>query len=503
VSVSEAREVTVPAASVAPPSDALFARVFRGFSWNAAAMALSLAISVIRTVVLARLIAPREFGLFGMANTAFVALTAITTLGLDTIYVISKDQEGRDSEYLDTIWTADLVRRLVVSLLLAASALSVAKFYGEPALTNLVLVLALVPVLHGMQNPGLATLRRSISFARVVAVEQVGNVVSLVLAIAIALWISRSAFALIGAQAAAAFVSVGFSYLLVGYRPRLRFDPVLFRNAWREGRFITLTALLTFVTTSVDNVYVGKSLGATSLGIYVLAYSLASLPLIAVTTVTRSVLISAYAEIRRERIEELQDSVSTTIVASVCALLVVYFPIALFGGVIVDAVFGASWRGAAAVLPLVCMLAFLRGVGGFIGAALLSAGERPRYDAFPRVGEAIVILALLAPLVAALGIRGAAIAGVAAFAVGVVWRFYYLHRLFRSAARQILRSVMAAGLLSGGAAGLAWLIATIYDPAVVMAASIGVGLAILIALVFLWQIRELRTVLSGRIGVSL
>ena len=58
-------------------------RVRSGFSWNVSSSLIEQLIAFVRSVVLARLLAPEDFGLFGMALTIVAALNALTTIGLD------------------------------------------------------------------------------------------------------------------------------------------------------------------------------------------------------------------------------------------------------------------------------------------------------------------------------------------------------------------------------------------------------------------------------------
>src|SRR6185503_5319528 len=65
------------------PKNRLTRRVVKGVGWNASSSFISQLIGFIRSIVMARLLMPEEFGLFSMAMTIVLGLTALTTLGLD------------------------------------------------------------------------------------------------------------------------------------------------------------------------------------------------------------------------------------------------------------------------------------------------------------------------------------------------------------------------------------------------------------------------------------
>ena len=87
-------------------------RVREGVSVSALSVALTQSLALARSVVLARLLAPGDFGLFGMALTVTGALAVLTSFGLDTALVARDFRDERElSLHLDTVWTAEIVRK--------------------------------------------------------------------------------------------------------------------------------------------------------------------------------------------------------------------------------------------------------------------------------------------------------------------------------------------------------------------------------------------------------
>src|SRR6266403_4680482 len=101
----------------------LVKRVRSGVSWNVLSSLFGELIRFVRSVVLARLLVPEDFGLFGMALTIVAALNALATLGLDRTIVTNKfDTRSELKAHLDTVWSVELIRSLVIALLVSASA---------------------------------------------------------------------------------------------------------------------------------------------------------------------------------------------------------------------------------------------------------------------------------------------------------------------------------------------------------------------------------------------
>src|SRR5258707_15496244 len=81
-------------------------RIRSGLSWNISSSLIAESIRFVRSVVLARLLMPEDFGLFGMALTVAAALNALSTLGLGRTIVANKfDTRDELKAHLDTVWS--------------------------------------------------------------------------------------------------------------------------------------------------------------------------------------------------------------------------------------------------------------------------------------------------------------------------------------------------------------------------------------------------------------
>src|SRR6266404_2201887 len=199
-------------------------RVRSGVSWSVSSSLVGELIRFVRSVVLARLLVPEDFGLFGMALTIVAAMNALTTLGLDRTIVANKF-ETRDElkAHLDTVWSVELIRSLVIALLVSASALPMSRFYGQAQLHVIIPVLGLISLVQGFQNIGLALLRKEISFAKIFWYELATNVTGITLTVALAV-VMRNVWALVIGLLLTAALGTVLSYVFHPYRPRLALE---------------------------------------------------------------------------------------------------------------------------------------------------------------------------------------------------------------------------------------------------------------------------------------
>jgi lipopolysaccharide exporter len=423
-------------------------RVRAGVGWNASSSLISQLIGFIRSIVIARLLAPEEFGLFGMALTIMLGLSALTTIGLDQTIVAHKF-ETRDEldAHLNTAWSAELLRSCFVTLLLLALAYPMARFYGQQQLRVIISILSLTILIQGFQNIGLVILRKEISFARIFWYELATSVGGATLTIVLALFM-RNVWALVYGLLATAALGTGLSYIFHSYRPRLAFERVALQRALNFGKFALVIAVASYVTTMADNVMVGRLLGTSALGNYALAYNLASVPIGVLVYALSRVLSPAFAEITAGRPKRLEQAFTKVFIISSMILISITVPMFLLAGEIVQLLFGSRWITAGTALRVLSLIIPFRGLVLIITTVFFGLNQ-PKQVATGKTLEAIVFLALLYPLIITLGLVGAAWAGVIAYAFAFINRIVALRNVIPGISMKLSRISLSALMATG------------------------------------------------------
>jgi PST family polysaccharide transporter/lipopolysaccharide exporter len=417
-------------------------RVRAGVAWIFSSALSGELIRFLRSIILARILVPEDFGLFGMALTIVGAITAITALGLDrTIVSYQFDNRADLKRHLDTVWTAELVRSVLIALLVSASAIPIARFYDQPQLHVIVPVLGSISLIQGFQNIGLVLLRKEISFAKIFWYELVSNAVGFLVTIGLAL-VFRNVWALVLGLLVTAVTATILSYAFHPYRPRPALERNALQRAWNFGKFSVVFAMASFVTNMADNVMVGRLLGSGALGNYSLAYNISSTPIQLLVAALGTVMFPAYAEIKTERPKHLEQAFVKVFALSLLALLMLASTFFLLGNEIVGLLFGTRWTSAGAVLPILALIIPFRGFT-LIVMPLLFAVNRPKDLAVGRSLEALVFLAALYPFIRVFGLSGAAWAGLIAYVFACVNRLIALRGIIPGVFPKLLRMTLA------------------------------------------------------------
>lgn len=372
-------------------------------------------LAVAQTVILARLLAPRDLGVMGIALLAVRYGEVFTYTGYDYALVQKVDLSEAD---LHTAWAIMLGRRLLLAVGLFLLAAPLGGLFHEPEATPLLRALSLAQVMGGLSSLGPILALRELAYARFVAASlpalAIGFAVSVGLAFA---W--RNAWALACGYLAQTAAMCALSYCVHPHRPRLRVDVAAARQLTGYGRWMLASAVLNLVVTQGSDTACAWMFGPAALGLYQMASRFAFLPATQIGEVAASAALPSYARIQREP-ARLRGAFLRVLGLTAFVVLPLSVLIMGLGPALVGPVLGAKWLDAAPLLPVIAVAGLLAALQR-TGTPLFLATGRPRAQFLMDGAGAAVVASLFYPLGRAFGPWGlgvaAALGGVAGLAV--------------------------------------------------------------------------------------
>lgn len=411
-------------------------KAVRSGVWVLGSRTLVRLLSAVRTVILARLLAPAHFGLFAIASVAVEIVEVFSRTGF-TEALIQKEEDI--ASYLDTAWVVQIFRGLALSAVLVLGAPLVAQFFREPDVAPLLRLLAVGVALRGFTNIAVVYFRKELEFHKQSIYQVSGTLTEISVSIPCAL-ILRNAFALAIGFVAANAAQLVVSYLIHHYRPRFRLDLEKARELFRFGRWILSTTVFEFLVKSLDTVVVGRLLQSTSLGLYQMAVRLANLGATEITHAISQVTFPTYSKVKNDAAKYRQAVLGTLGLVSAVAiplsgLLFVFAPEG------VPLILGQKWAPIVPAFQLLVLVGALRSVTANFGAVYLSRG-RPDIQTKTSIMNASILGITLYPLVLQLGIMGAVVARL----LTLVTQFYTWPQFLKISGvrfRECLRTLLA------------------------------------------------------------
>ncbi len=247
-------------------------QVAKGGIWSFALNITHRLLTLIRLVVLARLLAPDDFGLMGIALLFITALDKFSYMGFSAALIQKK---GEVKEYLDIAWTSQVIRGLLLFGILIGSAPLVGVFFNAPKAIAIIRVIAFAEIFRGLTNIGIVFFRKELELNKQFIYKSCITVIDLLVSVVAAL-ILRNAWALVYGLLAGQIVGCVMSYVIHPYRPVIRMDWSKFNELFNYGKWVLGYALTIFLATKADSFFVGKMLGVGALGFYQMAYRISN-----------------------------------------------------------------------------------------------------------------------------------------------------------------------------------------------------------------------------------
>lgn len=347
-------------------------------------------IQFVTLAVLARLIAPEDFGLVAMVAAVANFIRLFRDVGLTQAIVQAPTISRSEASTLFWINTAATG---LLSVLAAAFAPFVARVYGRNELVGIMAVYAAVLFASGLGAVHQAVLARRLEFTRIVRAEIASQAISACVAIGLGAYGYRywALVSLVAVHAACSSIIYWITLKWLPSRPRRSREAGTFV---RFGANLTGFNMLNHLARNADDVIIGRWLGSSSLGYYSRAYALLMLPIqqinapiarVAIPTLSRLSNPNAY---RRAYLRIVEISTAATVPPMAFVIVMSHEVVGL--------VLGAGWEPAAPVLAWLAVAGLVQPLMNTSGWLLISQGRAKELLGWGAAWACITLSAFLA-----------------------------------------------------------------------------------------------------------
>lgn len=399
--------------------------VVKGISWLGAFRVIGRGLAFGKTAILARILSPAAFGVFGIVSIVLELLEVLTETGINVFLV---QQKGDIDEYVNTSWIISIVRGIFISLIIIIAAPFVAGFFNAQNALTLIYLVAIVPFIRGFINPSVIKFQKDLTFNKRFWYQSSLNLVEVLVSVSLSL-ILKSPIALIYGMTASAVVEVILSFFVVHPRPKFEFNLGQAKEIVNKGKWVTGAGVFNYFFLHGDDMVIGKVLGQVPLGLYQVAYRISILPITEVADVFGTVAFPVYVKIidDRERLKKAFLRILFGIVVLVIPFSVILF---FFTEPIVLIVLGDKWLGTVDALRVLAIYGLIRAIL-YPAYALFFAAKKQQYVTLITFAGIVGLFASIFPLIAKYGIVGAGIAALIGTLVTVPFILFCLQKVFK------------------------------------------------------------------------
>lgn len=332
-----------------------------GVRWGGLASALRAGLMMGRMLVLARLLSKHDFGVATMVMMVLGYAQAYVDLGLSSSLI---QKQERDPVKLSTVFWCNVLAGLVSAGVVVALKDTVASLFEEPELVPLIPLAALTLPISALGQQFEALFQRDLRFKLIAALRMTADVTNTAVAIVMA-YTGFGVRALIVAGLAGAALNSGALFVL-GMRQwpvRLSFRPAEIRSHLRFGAYQLGNVNVGYLASNIDNLLIGRLLGAEALGLYSVALRLTQMPRRYINPVISKVAFPVFAKRQGDHARlaqtllSLQRSLSYVNLPLIVGLM-------LTSSLLVPMLYGDKWANAAPLVQVLCIAAILNGISG-------------------------------------------------------------------------------------------------------------------------------------------
>lgn len=383
---------------------ALDRQLLGGLAWTGAAKWGSQLLSWAATILVARLLAPSDYGIVGIATLYLGLVQMVSEFGLGTAIVQDRRLPPSAIARLGGLSIAIGLALVALSVILAPS---IAGYFDVDASARVIAVMSVSFLVTALQVVPMNLLARDLEFRALAAVDTSEAVSQAVVTLALA-WAGASYWSLAIGGIAGKSIATIVAWRLRPYRlevpRRLRELAGTLTFGWR----VVVSRVSWYVYSNADFAVIGKLLGSAALGAYTFGWTLASLPVDKITAVVSRVAMPVLSSVQHDA-----RALSRYLLLLSEGLVLVTLPaglgLALVAPDLIAVALGPKWEGAVVPLQLLAVHVPFRCLLSPFSQALLAMGETKQSV---RVGlvQVIVMPAAFVAAGAKWGVAGVAAA---------------------------------------------------------------------------------------------
>lgn len=371
--------------------------------------ALGKIVSLGTTLIMARLLSPADYGLMALAMVVIGFVGFFNEVGIGSAIV---QKPKLSTTEVNGCFAIALIASALLSLLTFLLSGVMARFFGNPKLEAMIGVLSLAFILGAFGTVPLAFLRKELHFKAIAGITILAILVQSAVALVLA-WRGYGVWSLVwGSLVSNAVQSVG-AFWLSPWRPRGAFDLREAAGLVAYGLKVTSSRVFWYLYTNADKVIIGKVLGERALGIYDMAFSLATLPSSQITTLATNVASPLFSKLQDDL-----PKLRAFILHFTRGIAYVTYP-ALIGMLVcspelVAVILGDKWIDILIPFGALCLMGLIKSVDPLLSQVLIATGNAGRLSAYTLMcGIAMTVAVLVGAHFG--GLRG----------VSLVWLLVY------------------------------------------------------------------------------
>lgn len=347
-------------------------QTFSGVRWTTFSSLGRAAVQFLQIAILARLLAPSDFGLIALVVAIMAFLQIFADAGVSN--AIIHYQEIRQ-EQLSSLYWLNVSVSVLLALTLAASSGWVSAWYQQPELQYLLMLAATTLIITAFGQQLRIVAQKNLRFAELAKVELFGVLAGFCVSVVLA-FAGAGVYALMAGTLSTAAVICLLAWLRLseGWRPlaRLRLDEI--RQFIKFGAYMIGNNLANTFNSQIDVLLGGRLLGVQAIGLYNVPKNLTLNVQMVINPIVTNVGLPVMAKVQHD-MAQLKRVYLQTMRMTASVNFPIYVAMGLFAPEIVHFMLGEKWSDSIVLLQIFAVWGALRSTGNPVGSLLFATGK--------------------------------------------------------------------------------------------------------------------------------
>ena len=239
-------------------------KVAGGLFWSYGERIMAQLVSLIVSIVLARLLDPENYGVISIVMIFITFCDAIVTGGFGNAIVQKKDADELD---VNTMLCCSVATSILLYIIIFCAAPYIASFYNMPIIRPILRVLGLRLLISGVNSIQRAWIQKRMLFKRFFISTSFGTIISAVVGISMA-YMGKGAWALVGQYLTNSFIDTTVLLITNDWKPRLQFSWKRAKEMLSYGWKVLVTTVVYTIEGDLRSLIIGKKFGSADLAYY-------------------------------------------------------------------------------------------------------------------------------------------------------------------------------------------------------------------------------------------
>lgn len=347
-------------------------RSYSAVRWTTTAAISRAVLQLVQIAVLARLLAPEEYGLMAIVGVVLSFAALFADFGLNSAYV--QRQEVSDTQRSSLFWV-NIIFSLTVTLIIVLLSPLIANLFDDSRLTPLLMLSSASVFGNALGQQIRMTAEKSLNFRPIALIEISAMLLGFISAIAAALS-GMGVYSLVLGSLINAFCSslLAWSFISYGWRPHPRISLNEVKPFFGFGGAMIGNNMVNQLNMNLDVIFGGKLFNYTELGLYSVPRNLILQLQFLINPIITRVGFPLIAMLQDD-IPRVRSIYLKTINMTASTNAPLYIAAAFFAPELIELWLGPKWTESAHLLSILSIWGFLRSAGNPVGSLLFGMGR--------------------------------------------------------------------------------------------------------------------------------